>query len=682
MWVKPDHEYAVVNVDKEEWIVSKYAVIKLRDQLKKVDVKGKIYGKDLIGKKVVNPVTKKKVPILAADFVDPENTTGIVMSVPSHAPYDYVALRDLKSKIKPISIIETSQVFGEHPAIEIVEKMGIKDQNDPKLEAATKEVYRKEFYGGVLKKAAGKYAGLKVSEAKEKLSKEFIKKGYADLMWETTGKVVCRCTARNHIKIVENQWFLLYSNEDWKSKAKECLNNMIIFPESARQNFLNTIDWLKDKACTRQSGLGTPLPWDNKWIVETLSDSTIYMAYYTIAHLIKDFKPEELTPAVFDYIFRNKGSIKDQRIEKLKEEFDYWYPLDMRCSGKDLIQNHLTFFIFHHSALFPKNKWPKGIGVNGFVNVEGEKMSKSKGNIIPLRNLLQEYGADLVRINIGASSEGLEDADWRTENINTYKARMDFIKTLIEDLKEYKNEKKTVDKYLISKLQHSILNATKHYEKMNYRSVVNETFFKIINEIKWYLERGGNNKEVLKETIETLLKLIAPIVPHFAEEMWELLGNKPFISITDKWPEYDEKKINISIEASEDILKNTITDIEEIKKLSKIEKPNKITIFVAPSWKYDVYKSYYEKKPLKEVLADPKLKKFKKEVSDYYIKLQKRKKVGELNLTSTIERSMFEDSKDFLEKQLNTKIEIMAAEKSTHPKATLAEPLKPGILIE
>src|SRR3972149_8824796 len=233
MWVKPDEEYAVANVGKEEWIISEHAIKKLEDQLKKVEVKQKIYGKDLVGKHLINPVTKKKIPILAAEFVDPENATGIVMSVPSHAPYDWAGLMDLPSKIKPISIIETPG-FGEHPAIEIIEKLGIKDQNDNRLDEATKELYRKEFYDGIISKKIKKYGGIKVSEATEKLTKDFLMKNYAELFWETTGKVLCRCTTLNHVKILENQWFLNYSNEGWKKKVKDVFDNITLYPEGVR----------------------------------------------------------------------------------------------------------------------------------------------------------------------------------------------------------------------------------------------------------------------------------------------------------------------------------------------------------------------------------------------------------------------------------------------------------------
>src|SRR3989338_10270791 len=147
-----------------------------------------------------------------------------------------------------------------------------------KLDEATALLYKKEFHLGTLKNC-GVYSGMKVSESKEKLTLDFIDKGLADVMWEVNN-VVCRCTTKCHVKILENQWFLKFSDDDWKKKVRYCLSKMKIYPDEARNNFENTIDWLKDKACTRKSGLGTPVPWDREWIIETLYDSTVYMAYY------------------------------------------------------------------------------------------------------------------------------------------------------------------------------------------------------------------------------------------------------------------------------------------------------------------------------------------------------------------------------------------------------------------
>lgn len=81
---------------------------------------------------------------------------------------------------------------------------------------------------------------------------------------------------------------------------------------------------------------------------------------------------------------------------KLKEEFEYWYPLDLRTSGKDLIPNHLTYFLYNHVAVWPEqpNKWPKSVRANGHLLLNAEKMSKSTGNFLTLKKALEKFSAD------------------------------------------------------------------------------------------------------------------------------------------------------------------------------------------------------------------------------------------------------------------------------------------------
>ena len=105
--------------------------------------------------------------------------------------------------------------------------------------------------------------------------------GISEIMYEfSEQKVVCRCGEKCIIKTVKGQWFITYSDENWKKLAHECIDNMNFAPEGLRQEFHNKIDWMKDKACARKKGLGTRLPFDTNWMIESLSDSTIYMAYF------------------------------------------------------------------------------------------------------------------------------------------------------------------------------------------------------------------------------------------------------------------------------------------------------------------------------------------------------------------------------------------------------------------
>ena len=328
MFINPEATYVEAEVDGEKWIVSKEAVVKLSEQLKKVEVIREFKGAELIGEYFQDPITKKKLPILPGWFVDPESATGVVYSVPAHAPADWIAITDLLKKpedlkkfgidpevvrnIKPISLISI-EGYGDYPAVEIIEQMGVQDQFDPKVDEATSVIYKKEFHTGILKPLTGKYTGRQVQEVKAELIEDFKKANITDSMYDLPEKVVCRCTTRCIVKILSDQWFLRYSDQDWKRLAHRVVDDANIYPETARAYFHDRIDWLHDWACARRTGLGTPLPWSPGWIVETLSDSTVYMAFYTIVKHIRrhDIRPEQLTNEVFDYVFLGEGDLEE-----------------------------------------------------------------------------------------------------------------------------------------------------------------------------------------------------------------------------------------------------------------------------------------------------------------------------------------------------------------------------------
>jgi leucyl-tRNA synthetase len=717
MWINPGTTYVLLDTGAEKWIVSKKAAKKLKDQLKDINVIKEFTGDELCGKKCIEPVTRKTIPILPASFVDQDSATGVVMSVPSHAPYDWIALKELvdndqlkdyglsKNDVEPVSIIETPELV-EHPAIEICKRMNIKSLRQVnELDDATKIIYKKEFHQGKLKEGCGEYSGLKVSECKEKLYLDFINRNVADIIWECAG-VVCRCTTKCHVKILENQWFLKFSDELWKDKARRCVNKMIVYPEDARTNFLNTIEWLKDKACVRKTGLGTQLPWDRQWIVETLSDSTIYMAYYTIAKTINENKipAKRLTDEVFDFIFLNKGDIrhvsKASRIstnllKEMKEEFQYYYPVDIRTSGKDLIQNHLTFFIFHHVAMWQPDYWPQGIGVNGFVNIEGEKMSKSRGNVYPLIKLVKSYGSDIVRLNIVSANENLDDADWRSENIKGIRSRLEFLYDISKNLKNAKSGKiNSLDLYLQSMIQRCVEDATENFEKMKFRAATQHALYDATNVLKWYLRRFDGiekaNRKILTDNFITVIKMLAPLMPHLCEEMWKNIGRKPFIS-NESWPKIEKFAINVEAELGESIVKKIMEDSEEIIRIIKIKNPNfraqKIFVFVAEDWKFKLYQKILKSRDrdIKDVMNEILNSDMKVYGNATVLMIQGLyKNLNELQpaLPRSRQFELLNDSRKFLEKELGCGIEIVDSDKTQNQKAKASMPHKLGILIE
>ena len=717
LWVNPETIYKKITVNGEKWIVSAECAHKLEFLDKEISYDGEILGSELVGNKVTIPHRDESIVMLEASFVEPETGTGLVMSVPAHAPFDYQALSDLKSKghelaskIEPISIIST-EGYGEFSAKEACEKFGIKNQDDPKLEEATTEIYGKEFYSGVLKENCDRFAGSKVSDSKDTIKEWLEEKKYSDILLELTNSPVrCRCGTQCVVKILSNQWFLNYGNKNWKEKANKCLDEMSILPNEIVNEFHYVVGWLRERACARQHGLGTKLPWDKDWIVESLSDSVIYMAFYTIARFVKDgtIKPENLTKEFFDYVFLGEGTpeisgVSADTVEKIREEFSYFYPVDSRHSGRDLVPNHLTFFVLNHVAIFSEKLWPRQIVVNGSVLMDGKKMSKSMGNIIPLRQAIRDYGADPIRLAIIISAELLQDADFNLESVSGIKHKLESILEECGNLKSGMSDLEAEDKWVLSRLQKLIQNVTESIEKMRLREALHEILFAFEGDLQWYLKRAkaknrDNYSGILHQIYSTRVKLLSPFAPHIAEEMWQNLGNSEMVS-KSSWPEVSSDIDSESIQ-SENLLKSITDDISNILKVTKIT-PKKITIYTANEFKSKAYHAILEKVMnghtnmgaiMKELIANPETSDIKKN-PDFVQKtikdiLSEPPEIRKTKIEAKIdEKKLVSDELVSIANQdFGVEISVFAEDDSNiydpKGKARHARPFKPAILIE
>jgi len=729
LWIHPDGSYVVAEIDSEQWIISEQAAQKLREQQRRVQVVRRLKGQEIIGKYCEDPLSDRKLPVLPGWFVSPDHATGIVYSVPAHAPYDWVALKDLREKpealrgfgvdvtlvknIQPISMIQV-EGFGEFPAIEIADQLGVHDQHDARAEEATKLLYKKEFHTGVLKENCGEYAGKMVREVKEQLVQDLRKRSVADSMYDLPQPVVCRCLTPCMVKILEDQWFLKYSDPDWKGKTRGALNQATVYPSTAIQWFLDVIEWLREWACARKTGLGTPLPWSSGWIVETLSDSTIYMAFYTINKHVKqhNIEPEQLVPEVFDYLFHGIGKAEKvatqskialETLESMRNEFLYWYPVDLRVSAKELVPNHLTFFLFHHVAMFPPEQWPKAVGVNGMLMVEGKKMSKSKGNYATLKSAVEIYGADATRCALLLGAEGMGDPDWRSANVRELRSKIETWYRLIESIAEPAKQEKAghLEHWLISTLQQRVKAVTENIEMMKTRTALDNALFEIWNDFRWYLRRRGKvDAEAPLEVLDIWLRLLAPFTPHICEEAWNKIGREGFVSQAS-WPKHDGAKISVEAEETENLVKNVLEDTQNIMRATKIT-PAKIYYFAAAPWKWKIYLTAIEKAIESDITAGglmrdlagsteireraKKAAKFCAQIVEEINRTPQDRKRRLLKTETLDEKTILNNSKGFFEREFDAEIHVFRENepKRYDPKkrAQLARPLRPAIYIE
>ena len=729
IWINPDISYVKISINDEKWIVSKDSLFKFEHLLSDPSYEV-ISGISLIGKWVENPFTQMKIQLFPASFVDPKNGTGLVMSVPSHAPYDYQAIVDFKqdktlikkypdidtSNLSPIDVIEIEK-YSNTPAKQLVSNLDIMNQDDPRLEEATKELYTLEFNTGKMLDIAGDYAGLPVKQAKENVKNDLIKLNLASKLYEIMNSpVMCRCGAECIIKMFENQWFIDYGNVEWKKDVHSLINSMSIIPQEIKIEFHNTVDWLREKACARGSGMGTLLPWDNNWIIESLSDSVIYMAYYTISRLIKkhEIDPKNLSEEFFDYIFLGVGTLESVSIqttigksilEEFRNEFLYFYPLDSRHSGRDLVPNHLTFFVFNHSAIFPSNLHPKQIVVNGSVLMDGKKMSKSFGNIIPLRHAVKSYGADPIRLGIMSAAELLQDADFSLELVKSFNERLNRIYNLAQEIQhasDYQvNNASSIEKWMISRLQRTIQTTTNSMDVLRVREALHYIIYLLDIDLQWYNRRTSldieDKNSFLKYFTEIRIKLLAPFAPHFCEEIWELFGHGDSITQQD-WPVFNENHIDEIAELSEELIKNTIDDVNNILKVTKIQ-TKKIYIYASATWKWNIFLSTLEqdepnlKEMIESSLNNPEYASFKNYIPKFCQNLFKElSSIDDDNKSRLLRVGMLSETEILKELQSFYKINdgvdvILFSEddsKIHDPKnrSNYSRPLRPAIFLE
>ena len=460
-------------------------------------------GSAFVGTLAVAPLSihTEGLRVLPMESVVATKGTGVVTSVPSDSPDDYATVTDLAKKAEYYGIRKEWAELEIHPIIEtpsygnltakfLVEKMKINSPKDAKQLAEAKDLaYKEGYYKGTM--LIGDFKGQPVEVAKPKVKEALIKSGEAFEYAEPNGHVVSR-SGDECVVAYLGQWFLNYgeNDPDWRQQVFDHMEtNMELYTSETRHGFEKNLYWLNRWACARTYGLGSKLPWDPKFLVESLSDSTVYMAYYAIAHLLHSnnfgtepgllsIKPEQMTDEVWDYVYCRReisdqlikqSGIKKADLETMRREFEYWYPLDVNISGKDLIPNHLTFFLYIHVALFPKEYWPRGVRANGHLLLNGEKMSKSTGNFMTLNDAVKKYGADACRVALADAGDGVEDANFEESVANQVILRLHTLKEWCEEVvKDTTLRTGTSDNFwdkLFDNEMHSLVHeAYQHYE--------------------------------------------------------------------------------------------------------------------------------------------------------------------------------------------------------------------------
>ncbi len=504
LWLAPDEELVVWHHGEQEFLVARTGAEHLVEQ--HGGHAGHAFpARELLRKRVRSPVSERAVPILESRLVDPAIGTGVVMSVPAHAPADAAALRELPAADRdalgapPVLLEvprETALTSSEEallegdgtPAERALRTTGAHGLADAAaLTEATERLYRLEFVRGRMTVPA--YAGIPVREARERVARELAASGESFELQEFSKPVICRNGHVVVIRKLSDQWFLRYSDPEWKARTLANARRITTWPPEYGRELPGILEWFGDRPCARKGRwLGTPLPVDPSWIIEPIADSTFYMAYFVVRRFVAAgrLRTEQLTDAFFDFVFRGVGpgepTVAPELIAEIREEFLYWYPLDLNMGGHEHKSVHFPVFVFTHTLLLPTELQPRGIYVNGWITgPSGQKLSKKEvaltgGRFPPIDQAFERWGPDPLRLYYTSAAEPSSDVEWSSEAVDAAQTRLADVERLVRETRGSGRGAPELDAWLDSMMHRLITRVRAGLDAFDLRPVAEDVY--------------------------------------------------------------------------------------------------------------------------------------------------------------------------------------------------------------
>ncbi len=583
LWINPSAGYEMVRYRGMDIVMTSSGCKKFSMQHEGVQYVRDVPSDEIVASEFQVPFSSEKVGVLNAEFVDPDNGTGIVYSVPGHSIFDYIYYNKngIKNNLKKVVKVDRNVSVES-----LVEKYDL-EKNSERLKDATQELYKEEFYNGTLINS-GRYSGMSVEAGREAIKREMQEKNLAYIFYETTRKAVTRSGSEVIVAVLNDQWFIDYSPEWLKEKAHELVNSMKFYPELYRKLMNDAVDWLKERPCARRRGIGTKLPFDERWVIESLSDSTIYMLAYTNKNELESIYAhlKKIPYGILDYILLGKevGEKYDEytmeNARKARDEFRYWYGNDLRITAPPHISNHLAFYIMNHAAIFSGKELPGGLMISGLVISNGAKISKSKGNVISLLEIIKHYSADIYRLFMAAGADISSLLDWNEKDLSSVIKRYSYFTDILDAYSPGDDDSNYIYSWFKSAFYRNLKTYIADMESMNIRDSYIAIFYNVMNDLRNVESHGGNINIALKPVLADWLKALSPIIPFAAEEYWHRhIDNNSFVSAQTIDMNIDNR-IDYNILKSENYLNRVISDIREILKIIHIDaKKATITVY-------------------------------------------------------------------------------------------------------
>ena len=450
-----------------------------------------------LGRNVINPVNGEAIPIWVADYVLMEYGTGAIMAVPAHDQRDFEFARQYDLEIRPV----------------------IQPADAEPLDGQTMEA---SFVGDGVMANSDTFDGTSTDESVEVVTKWLEEKGL--------GK------AAKHFRI--RDW-LISRQRYWGTPIP------IIFCEHCGEVPVPDSDLpvvLPDDVEFQPTGESSPLATASEWVnvscpscgadarretdtMDTFMDSSWYFHRYLDPH--NDEAPFEAAKS------------------------NAWMAIDQYSGGITHAVMHLIYARFFQKVLMDmgmvRDPEPFPALLNqGMVTMGGKAMSKSRGNIVEPIEAFDKYGADALRLYMLFSGPPEQDFDWPEEGVDaigpTTFSWLQRVWRFFEESRAHVLEgggapMDEADESLRKFVHRTIKVVTDDYERFSFNTAI-ARMMELVNEGYRYRTGGGVHPTPLRELMESLLKMLAPMAPYFAEEQWHRLGNDSSIHL-ELWPEFD-----------------------------------------------------------------------------------------------------------------------------------------------
>ena len=445
------------------------------------------------GAYVINPINNTKIPVWIADYVLEDYGTGAVMAVPAHDTRDYEFATKYNLPIKEV----VKSIKGEKDELPFTD------------------------YGILFN--SGKYDGMTSKDAKSKITEDLSEKnqGKKTINYRLKDWLISRqrywgapipiiyCDKCGTVAVPEKDLpVLLPHNVEFKPDGES--------PLKKSEEFMNC-------TCPKCGGKA-------KREADTL-DTFVCSSWYELRY--PDAKNSE---KAFD-----------------KNIIDKMAPVDVYVGGKEHAAMHLIYARFMTKALRDlgyldfDEPFKKLIHQGMILGPDGNKMSKSKGNTVSPEEYIEKYGADVFRMYIMFGFDYRQGGPWDEKGIESMTKYFSRIERLVESVKEIKqrnsNNKVDVKEKDLLRLKNQTIKAmTADIDDFRFNTAIARSM-ELFNKINEYLREENINTDIVCDTIETYIKLLTPLAPHFAEEQWEKLGKKEF-AYNEKWPQIIEREKN------------------------------------------------------------------------------------------------------------------------------------------